>query len=262
MEVNNKSRNKTYPTINNIKGPVIKNLFINGNKKYNNLTSVPIDENPHLIIKYGPPASGKGSEKVQEEIKNLGIDIKDCIIFETDRIIESLEDYRKETKNFYNSLDKDTNYNNKLIELSSIYYKKRTTKNSKENSISNKMDDVLKESIENRKNIIFETTSGKLNEYNPILWLLRFIKEHTNINHKPYKVTLIYPLVNDDEIFRRINHRASEQLKRNPPFYRTIDKKSLKKIIENAKMNFYIYIIPMILFFNEIHKVIVFDNNE
>jgi hypothetical protein len=260
--MSNLKKNRTYPTINNMTEDVIQSLFVN-KTKYSNVTPVGPNKNPHFIIKYGPPASGKGSSAVKKEIENLGISINDCIIFDTDKVIESLQNYRNETFNLYSKTDKSS-LDNIMPELSKIYFEKRTTKNKSGKSISNKMDNLFMKSMQARQNIIFETTGQNFNDYNPIIWVLDMLKsaQKKYPDSKPYLITVIYPVVNEEIIYKRINSRTGSQLSRNPPFYRTISKKDLKKHIDNCKLNFYFNIIPMILYFGEIHKIVVFENND
>jgi hypothetical protein len=151
-----------------------------------------------------------------------------------------------------------------MNQFSKIYFSKRTTKNKDGKTISNKMDNLFVQSIKDRKNIIFETTGQNFNDYNPIVWILKMLKEakEDNKNSSPYLITIIYPVVDEKIIFNRINGRAKSQLERDPPFYRTVKKDDLKKNIENCKLNFYIYLVPMILYLGEIHKIVIFNNDK
>jgi hypothetical protein len=150
-----------------------------------------------------------------------------------------------------------------MNQFSTIYFSKRTTKNKDGKTISNKMDNLFEQSIKDRKNIIFETTGQNFNDYNPIVWILGMLKKaKEDKNSSPYLITIIYPVVDEKIIFNRINGRAKSQLDRVPPFYRTVKKDDLKKNIENCKLNFYIYLVPMILYLGEIHKIVIFNNDK
>ena len=146
-----------------------------------------------------------------------------------------------------------------MKELSSAYMSKRKTKNKNGISLNNKFENLLEQSIKDRKNIIFETTGGVYYDNNPIVWLINLLKKY-NIG-KPYLVTLIYPIVKEENILQRVKLRSESQLKKNPPFYRTIDKDSLIHQINNAKHNFCFYIVPMLLYFGEFNKIIAFKND-
>jgi len=61
------------------------------------LENIPSAENPMLIIKYGPTGSGKGSEKVKQEIESLGQNIDDYVTLEIDLLVESINSYRSKT---------------------------------------------------------------------------------------------------------------------------------------------------------------------
>jgi hypothetical protein len=259
MSTNNTKKNITYPNRSHITNKVMKNILINQNiegNKYESLESVPYDKQPLLIIKYGPPASGKGSENVAKEIENLGVNLNNFIVFEIDRIIESLENYRQETMNVYKSENKN---NNKMEKSSKIYFSKRKNKSSGK-SLNDQFEDFMIKSIKDRKNIIFETTGGSFNDNNPIKWLLELVKKEEIKLASPYKIILIYPIVTKDIIVDRVAKRASEQITRNPPFYRTMSKENLSQQIENSKHNFMFYIIPMLIYFNAIDKIITFKN--
>jgi hypothetical protein len=116
----------------------------------------------------------------------------DFIIFEIDNIIESLRNYRTETFKIYENLRNNPNLTNnsekeKMQKLSKIYLDKRKTLNKSSISINTKFENLLIQSIQDRKNIIFETTGGFFMEYNPIKWLLDIIEKEENkknqINH-------------------------------------------------------------------------------
>lgn len=259
------SLNKTYNNPSSITNSIMKDLLINknnslnGNKKYNSLTSVSGDKSPFLIIKYGPPASGKSSENVQKEIENLKLDIKDCIVFEIDRIIESLKNFRSESYSVYKNSDKSNN--NKMKELSRIYFTKRQNKKiNSDNSIDKKFENLIVTAIRDRKNIIFETTGGLFNDYNPIKWLFDIVNNNKKEDELPYYIALIYPILPENLIIERVIKRSKEQVKRNPPFYRAMSEDNLKEQIINAKNNFTFYIVNMLLYQFKIDKIIAFKN--
>jgi hypothetical protein len=252
--------NITYPNRSFINNKTMEKILINKNvegNKYDSLESVSDDKQPLLIIKYGPPASGKGSENVAKEIENLGVDLNNFIVFEIDRIIESLENYRKETMKVYSK--QNISNNKKMEESSKIYFSKRKSKVN-EKSLNEQFEGLITKSIHDRKNIIFETTGGTFFDSNPIKWLLELVKKEETEEKSPYKIILIYPIVKEDIIIDRVAKRASEQIQRNPPFYRTMSKENLHKQIENSKHNFIFYIMPMLIYFNAIDKIITFKN--
>lgn len=61
------------------------------------LEELPSHENPIYILKWGPPGSGKSSNKVTEFIKTLGYPLDDFVDYSTDKLIESYIPYRAAT---------------------------------------------------------------------------------------------------------------------------------------------------------------------
>jgi hypothetical protein len=59
IENNNKLENKTYPGINNMTEDVIKKLFINKNKTYEQLTSFPSNKKSTFYYKIRPSSIWK-----------------------------------------------------------------------------------------------------------------------------------------------------------------------------------------------------------
>ena len=262
--------NKTYKSIQYIDTDAMKKIFIDinndqytGTQLYKKLPSIDKNNFPFFIIKYGPPSSGKGSKNVQDEIEKLGVDINTCIVFEVDRIIESLLNYRTETYKIYkNYTNHKLSKENVFNKTSDIYMDKRAgIRRENKERMMDKMDRILEEAIKDRKNIIFETTGGIYKQENPIQWILNLIDtiEKKNKIINKYKRIIIYPVVSDNELLRRASQRAEKQIKRNPPFFRGISKNDLIQQIKNSKQNFSTHMIDL-LFLGKIDKIIAFKN--
>jgi len=237
---------KNYDTINNMSIENVESIFA---KNYNKIKS---QNKPYLIIKYGPTGSGKGSKIVTKEILALGIPLHKYVTIEIDGLVEKIKSYRNTTMKIHNKYKKSTNKNkNKYNELYNAYYKTREDKNTRGLSISDKLNNVLEQSIKNNKNIIFETTGSRPNSH-PIEDLLLMIKDN-------YKVILIYPIVPPDDIKTRVTSRSQQQLRLSKPLYRNINPDNIDEWWNNSMENFKEFIIPEVLK-GRIHKLIVVSN--
>lgn len=163
---------------------------------------------PKLIIKWGPPASGKGSAAMTATIEAEGDPIRSYININVDAVVESTQAFRNESRQLFENWIKTkfpgrtigTIPNAEIInELGNIsrrnasklgmpYGRVRTTANIWTGlPIGNKQDALLKLAIDNKKNITFETT-GQAGWPD---WL--FAKYPTL--KTDYKIIVIFPMV-------------------------------------------------------------------
>lgn len=226
------------------------------------LGTLPTQEQPFAIIKYGPTGSGKGSPVVQKEIEALGVKLADCAVFEIDSIVESIRNYREKTYKVKTNFNEKTklnintrrNSNRKkhfFNELSSIYFGARK-------GIDPHFDNVLFGALDTKKHIIFETTGTNFNGRGPLEWIIDEITKR-----KVYKIVVIYPLVEASILKKRVEARGEQQASSSKPeenrFYRGIDPDTLPELANNSKMNLTHFILPNV-FVKKIHKLIVVWN--
>ena len=206
---------------------------------------------PFAIIKYGPPGSGKGSAVVTKEIENLGYDLNQYAVFEIDKVVENVKNYRNKTVSIKENRNSQRINNNTMYNrLSKAYFNTRKTRNNAQKTLNTKFEDVLVNTIHLHKKIIFETTGT-----NSIQWLLDLLKKNQ------YKIILIYPLVNETNIINRTRKRANAQYQQpaNKRLYRAINPLSIKSSITSSQSNFINFVIPSVLN-GDISKLIVVHN--
>lgn len=172
---------------------------------------------PHtyFIITYGPPASGK-STIVDTILNKLGIQELNTIKVLIDDIVEQLPGYQEELKN---SIPQLKNKKEKSEKTSEIYFKWRSS----EGDLLS--DYILSKSISEKYHIIYETTGIKLD------WTLKVINQ---VRKNGYKVILVYPLVNTDELLKR----AEKRVEQSKTFPRMPSPEQIKSDAVMAQKNF------------------------
>lgn len=185
--------------------------------KVNKLNNVPTQERPVFIIKYGPPASGKGSRGVKSVIESFGHPLNSYIDINVDDVVESLNTFKKDSRKILNAkglttaeqinqiLNKATNKN--AENFSKPYF---TTRFNKRLAIPNQMDLLMKNAIIARKNISFETTGGT----GFPSWIFDVFKEGL----KNYDIKFIFPLVDCSEGWSRYKRRPTNSYLRGGVF--------------------------------------------
>jgi len=104
MPANNRLPNKTrrlrkqkggelYHTVGDLTKDKILEIFCNGRP----LERFPSVDRPIFLLKWGPPGSGKSSDKVRTFIETLGVPFRNYIDYSPDKIIENLVPYRFES---------------------------------------------------------------------------------------------------------------------------------------------------------------------
>ena len=160
-------------------------------------------DKPTFYIKYGPPASGKGTimgKVAQIEEKNLN----NIVVVEIDTIIQEHEDYKKKKTELLGKLkDKESNKEDINKELSDLYFKYRKnveTPNIKGDDIS---DAITYGAIEEGLDVALETNG------HDIYWTKNVvIPKIKKINNK-YKVVIIYPIVPLELLLERARIREN-----------------------------------------------------
>lgn len=155
---------------------------------------------PKLVIKYGPPASGKS--QLNSLIEQVGGDpISSYININVDDAVESTEYFKRRSRiaiqrivgnrnpseavlrNFVNHAT-GTQMSEMARRLGAVYTTVRTVRNLKNKKISDKMDSLIHKAVDAKKNIIFETTGSNAFPN----WLFSYIE------NEGYKVFIVFPL--------------------------------------------------------------------
>lgn len=208
------------------------NLHLNKLKPAFDFKKANPNSGSNLIITYGPPASGK-SFYTKELLKE---NIDSYVQLVVDDIVESFDEYQKDIIPIKRTLQTDQIINSVishkdfLQDMESIEHLNQLAKNTpyfKYRSYANKINDVLLNiCLTYGLNIIFETTGGSSIS---IEWLLNnIIKDAKNKN---YKVTVIYPYVNDLYALQQVAIKRSIAIGRLP----SLD--VIKDIYTNAQKN-------------------------
>lgn len=164
---------------------------------------------PKLVIKYGPPASGKSS--INSLVEKIGGDpIESYININVDDAIESTEYFKRRSRiaiqrlvgnrhpteqmirNFLNhATDKEIN------KLGKIYTTVRGTRNLSGDKLSDKIDSLIQKAVEAGKNIMFETTGSNAFPN----WLFSYIEG------KNYKSFIVFPMAPFQLTWQRYKNR-------------------------------------------------------
>ena len=177
-----------------------------------NFENIPSYEKPRLLILWGPPASGKSSSEVKSIIHNFGIPMKDYIIFNVDDPVESHANFKRESiksvNTFLASKQSELNQLNTLLNNinndNASHFSKPYLNIRKQLNLNKKMDSLIKNALDGKKNIILETTGMR-----GLGWLL----ENNSFDKKSYIITIIFPLIGVEDGWRRYKTRAIKSYK-------------------------------------------------
>jgi len=202
----------------------------------------PGSRRPKLVIKWGPPASGKGSPAMTRTIEAEGDPITSYININVDAAVESTLAFRNESRQLFEkwvgtkfpgrSIRSISNAEivNKLGEimrrnaekLGIPYGRVRTTANIWTGKpIGNKQDELLGIAIKNKKNITFETT-GQAGWPD---WL--FVKYPAL--KTDYKVIVIFPMVPFTTAWKRYRGRPLASYRKGEGFRFASNRSTLRE---------------------------------
>jgi hypothetical protein len=195
---------------------------------------------PIFVIKYGPPASGKGSGAVRQIIENLGQPLRSYMNFNVDDVVESTQYFNKTSRDLVNNLlvrPNSANFNkflnkasvDEVAKFSKVYTDVRFAKNSSGRNIGAKMDDLLKRAVEKGVNITFETTGGGSFPSWIWGWLQKDLKK--------YKIVIVFPTVPFNEIWRRYKMRPTQQYLRGGGFRFASTKAQVRKVYRDSYLH-------------------------
>lgn len=159
-------------------------------------------QTPVFVIKYGPPASGKGSclDKFNSEAEKIGdFTTSNFVDINVDDIVTKLD------------VDKT------ILADPNNYWNFRKDAN----QIA---DAAMAKSFQNKLNIMFETTGNNLDEN----WLMNDLINPAKKNN--YKILVVYPLVPSDVLVERSAKRA-ESIGRSP------EEEAIRTSARNASKN-------------------------
>ena len=191
------------------------------------------DRKPVLVVKYGPPASGKGSPPTRAAIESLGVQYNKMIHFNVDDVIESLNKFKGASRS---QLEKTFTYltnsarvkNNQMKQLeanlnkigdhnikdfSKIYFETRNTPmNNKGTKVGDLMDSIMGRAMEMSLDISMETTGS----FSFPDWLFSEPKLQPHINN--YRVVFVFPTVKCGTAWSRYKSRPIKSYESGGPF--------------------------------------------
>jgi hypothetical protein len=221
--------------LNQITENSLAKLFSGNNRRVNNLPT-PTGQ-PKFIIKYGPPASGKGSGAVRSVIENLGDPISSYININVDDAVEATQAFTNRSRALVNRLlvkPNSPDFNkflnrapvNQVAAFAKVYTDVRFSKNTKGLDIGAKMDNLLQQSLKARKNITFETTGGGGFPSWIWSWLGPLLKG--------YKIVVVFPTVPFEETWRRYKMRPVQAYKNGKGFRFASTKAQVRKLYRDS----------------------------
>lgn len=218
-------------------------LFTGAHNKINNVPA-PSGGRPKLIIRYGPPASGK--TRLLETVKtNLGINDppNSFIKIDVDSIVESLQYFKQHTRNIANRFifkgvtnkSKLMNELNRItplqtVQIKNAYFRTRKAKNSSKKTISSKDTLIMEMAIEKGKNLTIETTKADFG------WV--FDKFGPQLEHHNYIIIVAFPIPPFEELWKRYRERAINSYLSGGPFRFFSTKSSLNNAYTKSKKDF------------------------
>jgi hypothetical protein len=197
--------------------------YFHTQRKINELKS---SKNPWFIVSWGPPASGKGACR-REYLDSLKITSSGAIDILVDDMIGIITEYVNEMQWCKNDGGQ--------CDSSKIYFKYRNYGNEIREL-------VLQHSLENKYNIIWETTGKDTDRLDKMIPLLKKMG---------YRIGLVFPYVQIDTIIFRNDERA-KRIGRRP------DPDLIRDIYEKAQTNLLQQIFPS----NQYDKIILYDNEK
>jgi len=234
-------------------------------------------ENPLIILKYGPPGSGKSSSDPLI-YKMFDLSEKDFIHIDFDEVLESSKELRHQTAEVRRSEPEPTSNNlNKAGKLQSVISRfvdvrsKHTTgvKSQSEPSgyktrneglynwgLLSKVHAVLQESLDRNYHIMYDITGvGYKDENKYYQRLLLSIP-------KVYRIVIVYPYISrsiqQDRAFKRANSFMNQEY----PMYGRITGKETRKYVDDSSREFFLTTLVPMFFSGMIYKIFMYDNQE
>jgi len=234
-------------------------------------------DNPVLILKVAPPASGKGSKKVQNSIsKFLGTNIDNFIEYNIDDLVQSSLTFKDCTGSCIpNEIKSQVNSNIQKQQLLNYLNSKNRRNNLSETYLQLRKELKLKQLIMNhmkldmkeRKNLILETTGVDVSK---IIWFLQEgnISQVTNISKikrpnrlKPYKIILVYPMVQIKDRIQRYKSRTYTNFSEKRVGFRAGPSENVLKNNTQRTINTFSIVASSLLKNLFVDVVILVDNN-
>lgn len=227
---NNLNKNRVSKTVNDMTNYKVLKIWTGSNKgSFATLGRLPShvgSHKPNFVIKWGPPASGKGSQAVKDVIASLGWPLDTYVNFNIDDVVEATNYFKEESnrraRNYLARVGvvNIQNENKVVAALNTIKqnnalilgkpYSQIRNGVGQSGKLSTKLNTFLENAISLRKNITFETTGmgGFPN------WLFT----ERGLSNKNYDIHIVFPLVPFNVTWERYRRRAAQMLARGKGF--------------------------------------------
>lgn len=208
--------------------------------------------NPLLIIKYGPPGSGKTS--ADNRIEQLfNVRLGNFAKIDKDSPLVAIDDFRKGSLSIIKKYD-GLAYKTQPVIKKVVALQNRilASKNKEGLSIIDKIPIALQRAFDYNLNVLWETT-GQSSGSQALMDLV------FNRIPKFYKIIIVFPIVSLQTAKKRVLQRAVEHLAEDPPYYRPVPVSQVKRATEMSHKYFKETIIPKVLD-GTIYQLFCFDN--
>lgn len=202
------------------------------------LDSLPSHAQPILIIKLGPPGSGKSSERTTNIVRELGVDPSEAVLSDIDNILASFRQFRNETRSVRNRYTNRASFNRQFYnELSNIH---TNAAKSRKNTITNRpivqhMNGVFSKAIRTKKHILMESTV-------PVTWVFQQFGKMLRTNN--YNIHILYHTLDIPTLIERIHTRGESLYALENSYYRTFDPGRLPQVVSDLHENLNTVLLP------------------
>ena len=209
------------------------------------------NKTPLLIIKYGPPGSGKSSaDKLISKI--VGQDLLNFVHIDKDSPLITIAEFR--TRSIEIIKKKQIPFVDQAVfkQVLTLQNEILSAKNKDGLSITDKIPIVLQRCFDYNLNIIWETT-GQSTESQKLLDAV--------FNSVPqiYRILVVFPIISLKTAKKRVISRAFKHLEEDPPYFRPVPLNQLKKATIQSREYFTKKIIPRVLN-GQIYQLLCYNN--
>lgn len=194
---------------------------------------------PLLIIKYGPPGSGKTSADNQVE-KMFSVDLDNYAKVDKDTPLTSIKSFRDGSIKIIKHHDGLHYHHRAQHRVQKLQNKTLKAKNKDGLSINEKVPIILQRAFDYNFNILWETTCQSQSSQDLMAAVFNTVP-------KIYRIVVIFPIVSLKTARQRVSQRAAAHLALQPPYYRPVPYDRLKQATRESRKYFMSHIMPKVL---------------
>jgi len=197
------------------------------------------NKTPLLIIKYGPPGSGKTSADNQVE-KLFSVNLDNFVKVDKDTPLTSIKSFRDGSIKIIKRHDGLHYHHKAQHRVQKLQNKTLKAKNKDGLSINEKVPIILQRAFDYNFNILWETTCQSASSQDLMAAVFKTVP-------KIYRIVVIFPIVSLKTARQRVAQRATAHLALNPPYYRPVPYDRLKQATHESRKYFMTHIMPKVL---------------